>query len=77
MDKHCLMLDETILEIIQMENYETVFGSACRTFMRYWGHKSSVDHIGKIGNCCVFKFEFENNEFTLLEVINHNFDELK
>lgn len=73
-------VSDTILEVMQKNNHDTVLmvshGAACRTFMRFWGHKSSVDHIGKIGNCCVFKFEFENNEFTLLEVINHNFDEL-
>ena len=74
-------VSDTILEVMQNDNHDTVLmvshGAACRTFMRFWGHKSSVDHIGKIGNCYVFKYEFENNEFTLLEVINHNFDELK
>lgn len=74
-------VSDTILEVMQKNNHDSVLmvshGAACRTFMRFWGHKSSVDHIGKIGNCCVFKYEFENNEFTLLEVINHNFDELK
>ncbi len=73
-------VSDTILEIMQKEDHDSVLmvshGAACRTFMRFWGHKSSVDHIGKIGNCCIFKFEFEDNEFTLLEVINHNFDEL-
>jgi len=28
-------------------------------------------------NCCILKFEFEDNEFRLLEIINHNFDETK
>lgn len=74
-------VSDTILQLMQNDNHNSVLmvshGASCRTFMRFWGHKSSVDHIGRIGNCCILKFAFENNEFTLLEVINHNFDELK
>ena len=73
-------VSDTLMNIMLEDDHKIVLavshGASCRTFMRFWGHKSTVDHIGKIGNCCVFKFEFEHNEFTLLEVINHNFDEL-
>jgi probable phosphoglycerate mutase len=75
-----IRVSNTILEVMRKDNHDIVLmvshGASCRTFMRFWGHKSTVDHIGKIGNCCIFKYEFENDEFTLLEVINHNFDEL-
>lgn len=71
---------DTIFEIMSRDDHNIVLavshGAACRTFMRFWGHKSSVDHIGRIGNCCILKFAFDHNEFILLEVINHNFDEL-
>ena len=40
-------VSDTILEIMQKENHDTVLmvshGASCRTFMRYWGHKSSVE----------------------------------
>lgn len=75
-----IRVSNTILEVMRKDNHDIVLmvshGASCRTFMRFWGHKSTVDHIGEIGNCCIFKYEFENDEFTLLEVINHNFDEL-
>ena len=52
-------------------------GGACRGFMRYWQETSQVDQKGGLKNCCILKFEFEDNEFRLLEIINHNFDETK
>jgi len=41
--------------------------------MRYWQHTSSVDQKERLGNCCILKFEYENKEFKLTEIINHNF----
>ncbi|WP_026889762.1 histidine phosphatase family protein [Clostridium beijerinckii] len=49
-------------------------GAACRNFMRYWAHTSSVNQKERIGNCCILKFEYENQEFKLIEIINHNFN---
>lgn len=49
-------------------------GAACRQFMRYWEHTSSIDQQERIGNCCILKFEYENKEFKLVEIINHNFN---
>lgn len=51
-------------------------GAACRGFMRYWNHTSSMDLKGRIGNCCILKFEYENREFKLVEIINHDFNEI-
>lgn len=69
---------DTLLTIMNKENHNVVLtvshGAACRAFMRYWSHTSTLDHIGKIGNCCIFKYEFENNTFTLVDIINHDFD---
>jgi probable phosphoglycerate mutase len=73
-------ITDTIMEIMVKDNHECVLmvshGASCRTFLRYWGHTSTVDHAGRIGNCCILKFAYENNEFQLLEVINHDFNEL-
>lgn len=52
-------------------------GAACRQFMRNWAHTSHVDQKEALGNCCALKFEFENDIFTLLEIINHDFSSLE
>ena len=44
-------------------------GGACRGFMRYWQETSQVDQKGGLKNCCILKFEFEDNEFRLLELL--------
>lgn len=67
---------DTLLEIMQKEDHKVVLavshGGACRGFMRYWQETSQVDQKGGLKNCCILKFEFEDNEFRLLEIINHN-----
>ena len=72
---------DTLLEIMQKEDHKVVLavshGGACRGFMRYWQETSQVDQKGGLKNCCILKFEFEDNEFRLLEIINHKFDETK
>ena len=72
---------DTLFEIMQKEDHKVVLavshGGACRGFMRYWQETSQVDQKGGLKNCCILKFEFEDNEFRLLEIINHNFDETK
>jgi len=71
----------TLLEIMNKEEHEVVLavshGAACRGFMRKWAHTSDVDQKERLGNCCILKFEYENDEFKLLEIINHDFDKLK
>ncbi|MNM92291.1 2,3-bisphosphoglycerate-dependent phosphoglycerate mutase [compost metagenome] len=71
----------TLVEIMNKEEHEVVLavshGAACRGFMRKWAHTSDVDQKERLGNCCILKFEYENDEFKLLEIINHDFDKLK
>lgn len=71
---------ETIYSIMKNNDHNTVLavshGAACRQFMMYWAHNSNVDQKERLGNCCILKFEFENDEFKLLEIINHDFSEL-
>jgi broad specificity phosphatase PhoE len=70
----------TTLQKIMEEDNEVVLavshGAACRNFMRYWEHTSSITQQERIGNCCILKFEYENKEFTLIEIINHDFSKL-
>ncbi|MEH7452853.1 histidine phosphatase family protein [Gottfriedia acidiceleris] len=70
----------TTCQKIMEEDNEVVLavshGAALRNFMRYWEHKSSIIQQDRIGNCCILKFEYENREFKLVEIINHNFSDV-
>ena len=72
---------ETLHSIMKNDDHNTVLavshGAACHQFMRYWAHTSDVDQKERLGNCCILKFEFENDKFKLLEIINHDFSKLK
>lgn len=71
---------DTLLEIMNRNGHDCVLavshGAACRQFMRAWAHTSSLDQKERIGNCCILKFEFEDNQFTLVDIINHDFSQL-
>ena len=66
--------------IMKNDDHKTVLavshGAACRQFMIYWAHTSDVDQKERLGNCCILKFEFENDEFKLIEIINHDFSKI-
>lgn len=68
---------QSIFEFMSNETHETILavshGATCRQFMRYWAHTSEGDQKNPLGNCCVLKFEFDENEFRLIEIINHDF----
>lgn len=74
-------LADTLLEIMQKEDHQVVLalshGASCRAFMRYWAKNQKVDQKERLGNCCILKFEFENNEFSLVEIINHDFESIQ
>ncbi|MEG0365505.1 MAG: histidine phosphatase family protein [Coprobacillus sp.] len=73
-------INDTLSEIMHKDDHQTVLavshGAACRGFMRYWEKNQKVDQKERLGNCCILKFEYENEEFTLVEIINHNFDSI-
>lgn len=75
-----LRMNTTCQQIMEEEN-EVVLavshGASCRNFMRYWEHTSTVTQQAKIGNCCILKFEYENKEFKLVEIINHDFNDIR
>lgn len=68
------------MDFVSIEESKTIFaashGAACRQFMRNWSHTSKLDQVGALGNCCILKFEFENNQFKLVEIINHDFSSI-
>jgi len=69
---------ETLLEIMNRNDHHIVLavshGAACRGFMRYWEKNQKINQKERLGNCCILKFEFENNEFFLVDIINHQFE---
>lgn len=69
-------MNQTLTEIMEKEDNHTVLavshGAACRQFMRYWEHTSSVTPKGRLGNCCILKFKYDNRKFELLEIVNPN-----
>lgn len=71
---------DTLKEIMEREGHETVLavshGASCRGFMRYWEKNQKAELKGRIENCCILKFEYENGEFSLVEIINHDFSAL-
>lgn len=71
-------MNATCQKIMEQDN-EVVLavshGASCRNFMRYWEHTSTITQEAKIGNCCILKFEYENKEFKLVEIINHDFND--
>ena len=72
---------ETLHEIMNIENHDTVLavshGAACAQFARHWEKNSEVGPARGLKNCCILKFEFENDEFKLVEIKNHDFSELQ
>lgn len=71
-------VSQTLIEIMKKDNHQIVLavshGAACRGFMRFWEKNQKVNQKERLGNCCILKFEYENEEFTLTKIINHHFD---
>lgn len=70
---------KTLKEIMD-NNHNSVLvvshGASCRCFMRYWEKNQQIELSTRLYNCCILKFEYENGEFSLVDIINHNFEDL-
>ncbi|MBC1484572.1 histidine phosphatase family protein [Listeria sp. FSL L7-1509] len=68
----------TIESIMSQGEYEVIFavshGAACAQFARYWENTSKIGIISGLKNGCILKFEFENGAFSLVNFINHDFE---
>ncbi|EGC8557310.1 histidine phosphatase family protein [Listeria monocytogenes] len=64
--------------IMSQDNHDTVLavshGAACAQFARYWEKTSKIGKVTGLKNCCILKFEYENGRFTLVNFINHDFE---
>lgn len=64
---------KTLQDMMSQENHQNVLvvshGASIRNFLRVWEHNNQVEFQGRITNGCILKFAYENNEFTLVDVI--------
>ena len=70
---------ETCIDIMENNTGENILavshGAFCGQFRKYWDYNSDPEYkieksIGRIGNCCIFEYEYENKEFKLMKIIN-------
>ncbi len=70
-----------IMEFMKKDPNDTILavshGASCRQFMRYWAHTSELEQKIKLRECCILKFEFENEQFKLVDIINHDFSSIE
>lgn len=67
-------MKETLINIMKQDDHYQVLAvshsGACYNFLRAW--QDPMEELKKgFGNCCIFVYEFENDVFTLEEVIRH------
>lgn len=67
---------KTCIEIMEKDDHNTVLavshGGACYHFLRAWQDPAEELEKG-FGNCSIFKYEYMNKKFKLLEVIRLEF----
>lgn len=70
----------TITDVMNQDRGETILmvshGASCAVFSRAFKEYSKIGPISGLKNCCILKFEFEDNVFSLVEFINHDFVDL-
>lgn len=72
-------VSRTLKEIMEKDNHNSVLavshGAACAQFYRAWEDYAKVKRTGRLYNCCILKYEYENGIFTLVEIYNENITE--
>jgi len=73
-------LVDTLTQIMREDEGHVIFavshGAACVQFARHWEQRSQIGLVKKFKNCGILKFEFADDQFTLVDIENHEFDEL-
>jgi broad specificity phosphatase PhoE len=66
-------INNTLLDIMKKDDHQSVLavshGGACFMFLKKWEDLSKRNPI-RFSNCCILKFEYENDKFTFIEVID-------
>ena len=68
---------KTCTEFMEKDDHNVVLavshGGACYHFLREW--QDPYEELKKrFSNCCIFKYEYEDKKFKLVDVIRLNFD---
>ncbi|QIK69113.1 histidine phosphatase family protein [Erysipelothrix sp. HDW6C] len=73
---------DTMNELAQTQTGSSILvvahGAVLGQFGKYWEHEAIAtrDKKGRIGNCAIFKYVYENEVFRLEEIIEHDFSHL-
>ncbi len=66
-------MNKTLSEIMNKDDHKVVLavshGGACFMFLRKWEDITNRSDI-HFSNCCILKFEFENEKFKFIEIID-------
>lgn len=73
-------LRETCINIMENDGHDSVLAvshaGACLHFLRNWASDEEVNALREKGitfkNCCIFKYEYENKTFKLVDVFQPN-----
>jgi len=71
---------DTVADIMQQDNQTVLIvahGAACGQFAKNWRQYAKATYKPGIGNCAIFKYEYEDGIFTLVELIKHDFSHLQ
>lgn len=73
-------ISKAILDIASTDSGDNILivshGAAIAQFYRTWEHTTDVKRLSRIQNCSIFKYQYSNDEFKLLEIIEHDFSQL-
>lgn len=68
---------ETIVNIVKTSSAKHILivshGAAMAQFYRYWEKYSQTKRMGRIQNCSIFRYTFDDDVFSLKEIIEHDF----
>lgn len=71
---------KTLTELMNQENHQNVLAvshnGSCFYFLRSVWQGDREKMPIQFQNCCIFKYTYENKQFTLEEIIEHDFSEL-
>lgn len=72
-------VNQTVIDIMNQPDHQKVLavshGAACAQFYRAWEQYAKVKREGRLYNCCILKYEYEDGIFTLVEIYNPNITE--
>lgn len=74
-------INTTITQLAEESDGENILmvshGAAIAQFYKKWVDHSEVRRKGRIQNCSILHYHFENDEFVLQEIIEHDYSKLE